>query len=100
MKTPMNTVRCYDRFAALKRWALLSMLLTGAAAAVLIATPAAAAPTVHQLPRVVVTGKSQATRAAEVQARQVVTLPRVVVVAERRGGLQRVSLVAARSSEF
>lgn len=95
----MNQIRCYDRFAPHKRWALTSLALLGGVALLGWSLPAEAAPPVEQLPRVVVVGKSLATQQAEArqrlllaQAQAVVPvpvttiqrLPRVVIVGQRQ----------------
>ncbi|WP_343628879.1 hypothetical protein [Roseateles sp.] len=74
----MNTIRCYDRFANLKRIAALIGVTTGIAAGLLLALPARAAQPqalaqaqVQKLPTVVISGK--ATR----------SLPTVVVTGRR-----------------
>ncbi|MET0517845.1 MAG: hypothetical protein ABW005_03310 [Burkholderiaceae bacterium] len=97
----MNQIRCYDRFAPHKRWALTSLALLGGVALLGWSLPAEAAPPVEQLPRVVVVGKSLATQQAEARQRLLLTqaqaqaegpvpvttiqrLPRVVIVGQRQ----------------
>jgi len=110
----MNTVYCYDRFATAKRATLGGLLLLSAAALLGFSLPAGAAPVVHKLPTVVVTGKSMATLAAEAQARQsrqmvqagaqagvqVVQLPRVLVVGYRQATVQQVALRTPGQAAF
>lgn len=82
----MNTIRCYDRFANLKRIAALIGVTTGIAAGLLLALPARAAQPqalaqaqVQKLPTVIISGK--ATRAVAVD--EVRSLPTVVVTGRR-----------------
>lgn len=78
----MTTIRCYDRFATLKRIAALVGVTTGIAAGLLLALPARAAQAeaqVHKLPTVVISGKSTRT----VAAAEVRSLPTVVVNGRR-----------------
>ncbi|MBO9686284.1 hypothetical protein [Roseateles chitosanitabidus] len=78
----MNTIRCYDRFATIKRIAALVGVTTGIAAGLLLALPARAAqpqPQVQKLPTVVISGKSTRT----VAANEVRSLPTVVVTGRR-----------------
>lgn len=105
----MNTIRCYDRYAPHKRWALTSLALLGSVALLGWSLPAEAAARVEQLPRVVVVGKSLATQQAEArqrlllaqaQAPAIQKLPRVVIVGQRQPSAvepvaQRTMLAAA-----
>lgn len=76
----MNTIRCYDRFANLKRIAALIGVTTGIAAGLLLALPARAAqPQVQKLPTVIISGKATRTVAVD----EVRSLPTVVVTGRR-----------------
>lgn len=78
----MNTIRCHDRFATLKRLAALIGVGAGIAAGLLMALPSRAGQP-ERLPTVVINGKSAPTLAALRAAGEVQTLPTVVVTGRR-----------------
>ncbi|MDM4765597.1 hypothetical protein [Pelomonas sp. SE-A7] len=90
----MNRIYCYDRYAQVKRLALVfAIMITAAGASALTVH---ADPQVAQLPRVEITGQSIETQVARARENQTVAqLPRVVIDGQRTLDGQR---VAARST--
>lgn len=93
MTATTNTVYCYDRYDRVKSLALVLGVVTGLASGVLMmgSVQADVAQQVEVLPRVVITGSSQAEA-------PVAQLPRVVVEGKRMDavGEQHVALASPR----